>query len=85
MIIALAASYPDVAFEFSAINGQVALVAGLGGDLPAAIQLDVRNGLITQIFVFLNPDKLSGLYGEHDLFAHSPATPRVASPETERG
>jgi DNA-directed RNA polymerase specialized sigma24 family protein len=55
-------SAPDLELEIVAVNGAPAVTARSGGQVFVVVQVDVgADGLIEQVHVVLNPEKLTGL------------------------
>lgn len=56
----LATRYPDWTAEHTELNGLPALVVHAGGT-ASAVHLGIRDGVVTDVWVVRNPDKLTGL------------------------
>ena len=55
----------DLEFEFTELNGAVALVGSTGGKPSAAMLLDVADGVVHSVYLVANPDKLAHLHARH--------------------
>lgn len=49
------------AYRFAEVNGGPALISLLDGRIDAVFQIDVRDGLVSCVYILRNPDKLRGL------------------------
>ena len=52
---------PDAVHAPAEVNGQPAFVTWIGGQRAYVTILDIRDGLIRNVFIVLNPEKLSGM------------------------
>ncbi len=52
---------PELRMEVTEVNGAVAVVAWTAGEPYMAVQLQLVDGLVEQVLIFVNPDKLAGL------------------------
>lgn len=55
------ASIPDVRIEVAEVNGRPAIVGWSGAEPFGSISLAVAGGVVAQVLVVVNPDKLAGL------------------------
>ncbi len=62
------ASVADLRLEVGDVNGAPAILVWTGTAPYVAVQVHVgEEGLIDEVLIFLNPDKLTGLVGERRL------------------
>jgi RNA polymerase sigma-70 factor (TIGR02957 family) len=54
-------NFPDLRIEIADVNGAPALVGWIGEEPFGVLSLGVSNGLVDEVFVMVNPDKLTGL------------------------
>jgi RNA polymerase sigma-70 factor (ECF subfamily) len=54
-------NFPDLRIEIADVNGSPALVGWIGEEPFGVLSLGVSNGLVDEVFVMVNPDKLTGL------------------------
>jgi hypothetical protein len=52
---------PDALHTPTEVNGQPAFVTWIGGQRASVTVLDIRDGLIRNVFIVLNPEKLTGV------------------------
>jgi RNA polymerase sigma-70 factor (ECF subfamily) len=53
--------YPDLRIEVADVNGTPSLVGWIGEEPFGVLSLRVSEGLVDEVFVMVNPDKLTGL------------------------